>query len=170
MKYTKVTPKNLKVGDSVWFERTMEHGTVGSIDTQSDKFIVQWSNGYPSTERISNQQNGLLFEDTKENLEDVIEEYIKSICNKHEPEDTDDAVNPKHYDLFPEHGIQVRELMQVLCEKLDNKGYSGFLVSDYVQAMQYFLRWFDKGKEDDIKKGIWYMDKILKQLDQIKQG
>jgi len=93
--------------------------------------------------------------------EEQIKQYISAIDNKYNAED---AVNPKHYDLFPEHGIQVRELMQVLCDKLDKEDYSSFLVSDYVQAMQYFLRWFEKNGVEDIEKGVWYMNKIIEQL------
>lgn len=74
------------------------------------------------------------------------------------------AVNPSHYDLFPEYGIQVREVIGVLCDKLDKQGYSGLLVSDYVQAMQYFMRWMEKNGEEDIAKGIWFMNKIIEQL------
>ncbi len=98
----------------------------------------------------------------------TLNDYIKSIEDKYPVKR--DSINPKHYDLFPEYGIQVRELMQVLCNKLDTQGYSGFLVSDYVQAMQYFLRWFEKNGKEDVAKGVWYMNKIIQQLEELEKG
>ena len=100
--------------------------------------------------------------------EDTLQDYIQKIEEKY-PEEDRNAINPKHYDLFPEHGIQVRELMQVLCDKLDRQGFSGFLCSDYVQAMQYFLRWFEKNGIEDIEKGIWYMNKIIHQVQEMEK-
>lgn len=97
----------------------------------------------------------------------TLKDYIKAIEDKYPVER--DNINPKHYDLFPKHGIQVRELMQVLCDKLDRQGFSGFLCSDYVQAMQYFLRWFEKNGVEDIEKGIWYMNKIIKQVQEMEK-
>lgn len=95
----------------------------------------------------------------------TLRDYIKAIGDKYPVERNN--VNPVHYDLFPEYGIQVRELMEVLCNKLDRQGFSGFLCSDYVQAMQYFLRWFEKNGVEDIEKGIWYMNKIIKQVQEM---
>jgi hypothetical protein len=80
-----------------------------------------------------------------------------------EPEDFVNA--PKHYLLFPEKNIEVRDLMRVLASQLDSLGYSGMIVSDYVQAMQYFLRWHNKHGSEDLKKGVWYINKILGQLE-----
>lgn len=100
-------------------------------------------------------------------VERTLKDYIQSIEDKYPAERNN--INPKHYDLFPEHGIQVRELMQVLCDKLDRQGFSGFLCSDYVQAMQYFLRWFEKNGVEDIEKGIWYMNKIIKQVQEMEK-
>ena len=95
-------------------------------------------------------------------LNDIIQESVTLQANKIVEQRT--AINPSHYDLFPDQGIQVRELMQVLCTKLDAQGYGGFIASDYVQAMQYFLRFMEKNGVEDIKKGVWYMNKIIEQI------
>lgn len=127
-----------------------------SLDINNDSF---WANRYGPI-----QPTGLLTEEQKKQIKD----YIQKIEEKY-PEEERTAINPKHYDLFPEHGIQVRELMQVLCDKLDRQGFSGFLCSDYVQAMQYFLRWFEKNGVEDIEKGIFYMNKIIQQVQEMEK-
>lgn len=78
-----------------------------------------------------------------------------------------DTVNkPKHYMLFPEHNIEVRDLMKLLAAQLDYEGYSAMLISDYIQAMQYLLRWHNKNGVEDIKKAKWYLDKIIEELEE----
>lgn len=79
--------------------------------------------------------------------------------------DLHDPVNkPKHYVLIPEKGIEVRDLMKVLADQLDEKYYHGMLVSDYVQMMQYLLRWHRKNGLEDLEKAQWYLSKIIEQV------
>lgn len=107
---------------------------------------------------------------------DSLEKYYQSIAEKY-PEDSfdedydyyedEDVVNkPKHYMLFPEYGIEVRDLMILLANQLDDNGYSGILISDYIQAMQYLLRWHNKNGIEDIKKAQFYLNKIVEQLEE----
>lgn len=83
-------------------------------------------------------------------------------AEKAAPEKSFDAVQkPKHYQLFPEKGIEVRDLMIVLAQKMDSNGFTGIQVSDYIQAMQYFLRFMEKGGKEDLDKGVWYINKLI---------
>ena len=80
--------------------------------------------------------------------------------------DTDqfDAVEkPKHYMLFPESSIEVRDVITKLVEKMEDSSFKfqGMDYSDYVQAMQYFMRFMEKNGKEDLKKGIWYINKIV---------
>ena len=54
-----------------------------------------------------------------------------------------DTVNkPKHYMLFEDQGIEVRDVIAQLVQKMENSvkyGFSGMNISDYVQAMQYLM-------------------------------
>jgi len=89
-----------------------------------------------------------------------------------------DTVNkPKHYMLFsPEEigmrsaddkGIEVRDVI----EKLVNKVREGHAIpfwkeaplfeADYVQMMQYVMRYMDKNGVEDLKKARWYLDKMI---------
>lgn len=68
--------------------------------------------------------------------------------------------SPKHYMLFP--GIEVRDLMKRLVEKMVKSGsLTAMQMSDYVQAMQYFCRFMEKGGKEDLEKGVWYMNKVI---------
>ena len=76
-----------------------------------------------------------------------------------------DPVNkPKHYMLIPEKDIEVRDLMKVLADQLDEEYWHGMLVSDYVQMMQYLLRWHRKNGLEDLEKAQRYLSKIIEQV------
>ena len=105
--------------------------------------------------------------------QDEIKKYYDGLNKKYkedeQEEDLEDVVNkPKHYALWPEYSIEVRDLMKLLADQLDEKGYSGLLISDYIQAMQYLLRWHNKNGAEDIKKSVWYLNKMLEQLGDVE--
>lgn len=79
--------------------------------------------------------------------------------NQHDP-----VNKPNHYMLFPEKDIEVRDLMEVLADQLDEECYSGMLVSDYIQMMQYLLRWHRKNGIEDLEKSQWYLSRIIEQV------
>jgi len=78
---------------------------------------------------------------------------------------------PKHYMLFNketvvffadnEKGIEVRDVITQLVEKLQVDKDSGMFVADYVQLMQYLMRFMDKNGKEDLKKARWYLDKMI---------
>lgn len=79
---------------------------------------------------------------------------------------------PKHYMLFAwdelptgGYGIEVRDVIGKLLDKLaDNpKGefYSYQFAADYVQLLQYIMRFMDKNGQEDLKKARWYLDKMI---------
>ena len=75
-----------------------------------------------------------------------------------------DTVNkPKHYMLFEEQGIEVRDVIEKLVEKLTSENIPGntMFESDYVQMMQYLMRFMDKNGVEDLKKARWYLDKLI---------
>ena len=72
---------------------------------------------------------------------------------------------PKHYMLFEDKGIEVRHVLEKLVDKcyadgLATQGCSLF-ISDYVQLMQYLMRFMDKNGVEDLKKARWYLDKMI---------
>jgi hypothetical protein len=74
-----------------------------------------------------------------------------------------DTVNkPKHYMLFEEQGIEVRDVIAKLVEKIEEERLlSSMFTSDYVQMMQYGMRFMDKNGVEDLKKMRWYLDKLI---------
>lgn len=72
---------------------------------------------------------------------------------------------PKHYMLFEKEGIEVRDVIGKLLDKLaDNhkaEFYSYQFAADYVQLLQYIMRFMDKNGVEDLKKARWYLDKMI---------
>lgn len=81
-----------------------------------------------------------------------------------------DVVNkPKHYMLFEDKGIEVRDVLAKLvskirlgeCTTVPCNWDDGLFVSDYVQLMQYLMRFMDKNGLEDLKKARFYLDKLI---------
>ena len=118
-----------------------------------------------------------------------IDEYIERIgknemiteqgLNGTTAQDLYDVISkPKHYMLFEKqdivmaylagNGIEVRDVIAKLVQKLYQ--HSGLMFedkdnplfeSDYVQLMQYLMRFMDKNGVEDLKKARWYLDKMI---------
>jgi hypothetical protein len=84
----------------------------------------------------------------------------------------DDPINrPRHYLLFEDKGIEVRDVLEKLVNKIREgqnvpfwKGVPMF-ESDYVQMMQYGMRFMEKNGVEDLKKMRWYLDKMIEAYD-----
>jgi len=75
---------------------------------------------------------------------------------------------PKHYMLFEDKNIEVRDVIEKLVSKFGNQGFevnfplgAPLFESDYVQLMQYLMRFMDKNGVEDLKKARWYLDKMI---------
>jgi len=82
------------------------------------------------------------------------------------PSEYDTVNKPKHYMLFEEQGIEVRDVIEKLVEKFNgapipNYRFHPMFISDYVQMMQYLMRFSDKNGVEDLKKARWYLDKLI---------
>jgi hypothetical protein len=103
-----------------------------------------------------------------------IEEYMASLNIPMEERFNGTAAydvisKPKHYMLFDEYqikckaqenlGVEVRDVLEMLVLKLEPK--DGLFESDYVQLMQYLMRFMDKNGVEDLKKARWYLDKMI---------
>lgn len=100
-------------------------------------------------------------------LEEAIDDWIE----KGAPMNAYDTVSkPKHYMLFEDEGIEVRDVLEKLANKINEASadddypqfYSKPLFTpDYVQMMQYLMRFMDKNGVEDLKKARWYLDKLI---------
>ena len=81
----------------------------------------------------------------------------------------DPVEKPKHYMLFEEQGIEVRDVIKKLVNKFDTEElhdfYSHMFIADYVQMMQYGMRFMDKNGLEDLKKQRWYLDKMIEEYE-----
>jgi len=77
---------------------------------------------------------------------------------------------PKHYMLFEDQGIEVRHVIEKLVRKVQGQSLqtvphytkeATLFESDYVQLMQYLMRFMDKNGVEDLKKARWYLDKLI---------
>lgn len=81
----------------------------------------------------------------------------------------EDLVNkPKHYILA--EGLEVRDVLAALVAKITkasiHKVPGNYLFeSDYVQMMQYLMRFMDKNGKQDLEKARWYLDKLIAAYD-----
>ena len=76
----------------------------------------------------------------------------------------EDAVKqPSHYMLKP--GLEVRDVLELLVDKLQQTlpypGNTPLFESDYVQMMQYLMRFMDKNGKQDLEKARYYLDKLI---------
>jgi hypothetical protein len=74
---------------------------------------------------------------------------------------------PQHYMLFEEVGIEVRDVIAKLVDKMPAMyvTQAPLFISDYVQMMQYLMRFMDKNGVEDLKKARWYLDKLIDSYD-----
>ena len=116
-----------------------------------------YSNWVPFT-MYKNPQHGPI------TLKEAIDEWFEEGKGQTQEEFWYDTVHkPKHYMLFEEEGIEVRDVIEKLVNKIPpvSHSYGGLFVADYVQLMQYLMRFMDKNGVEDLKKARWYLDKLI---------
>jgi hypothetical protein len=97
-------------------------------------------------------------------LKEAIDDWFAKGANGVTQEDFwYDTVNkPKHYMLFEKEGIEVRDVIEKLVHKLDEAAFlTPLFASDYVQMMQYLMRFMDKNGVEDLKKAEFYLKKLI---------
>lgn len=80
-----------------------------------------------------------------------------------------DIVNkPKHYMLMD--NLEVRDVLAALVSKMRKPDdqvvpNNALFESDYVQMMQYLMRFMDKNGKQDLEKAQWYLKKLIDSYD-----
>lgn len=78
---------------------------------------------------------------------------------------THDPINkPSHYMLFPEQGIEFIDVRDVLIERL--KDFGPKQIDYWSRAFEYLARAGGKNGVEDIKKAKWYLDRLVKTLEE----
>lgn len=109
------------------------------------------------------------------NVKEVNLEYLKSLLNKEENEETqkpDMIVSPKHYQLFPEFNLEIKDINKRILDNMEESGFDITLYEGgwYQQSMQYFERFYLKNGIEDLKKGIQTMQFVIDSMEQRKKG
>jgi len=95
--------------------------------------------------------------DNCESPYDLLSEYTEETL-----EEKQDMVNsPKHYQLFPELNIEVKHVVAVLANRLGNNGYNGAFIGEFVQMLQYVLRFDEKNGKEDLEKGRNFLNSMI---------
>lgn len=120
---------------------------------------------------IDMAQNSLMKPTMKE-----VEEYMASLNIPMEQGFTqglngttayDIVSKPKHYMLFEKEGIEVRDVCgKLVCKIREGSNVpfwkdNNLFEADYVQLMQYLMRFMDKNGKEDLEKARWYLDKMI---------
>lgn len=71
---------------------------------------------------------------------------------------------------FEGQGIEVRDVIEKLVLKVQGQELktvphwtkeAALFEADYVQLMQYLMRFMDKNGKEDLEKARWYLDKLI---------
>lgn len=108
------------------------------------------------------------------NVKEVDLEYLKSLLNKKDTEETqktDMVVSPKHYQLFPEFNLEIKDINKRILDNMEESSFDITLYEAgwYQQSMQYFERFYLKNGIEDLKKGIQTMQFVIDSMEQRKK-
>lgn len=135
-----------KANDFLWPNGTL--CTVVRVDLPDDVYVKRYDNNEKWLAGLDE------FEPYVDPDEVVAGEPLKTV-------EFDPVNKPKHYQLLP--GVEVIDVLDALCDKLDKSSVWKFSAKDasyYAQAMGYLMRCMDKNGKQDIQKAIWYLQRL----------
>lgn len=68
---------------------------------------------------------------------------------------TDNVNSPAHY---TQGGIECIEAIKAACQGLN--GFEGYCTGN---AIKYMWRWKHKNKTEDVKKAVWYLNRLIQE-------
>lgn len=84
---------------------------------------------------------------------------IVLVNNEDTQEESSAVAKPSHYQILP--GIEVRDICNTLADQLGDKGFKGSFIGEYMQVMQYLMRFHKKNGLEDIKKAQYLLNKLV---------
>ena len=91
------------------------------------------------------------------------EEYAES------PAEFNAVTKPRHYRLFPELNIEVKDVVALLCNRLGTNGYNGAFIADFAQMLQYLMRFDEKNGKEDLEKANEFLGGMLEKYPDVQQ-
>ena len=96
-------------------------------------------------------------------LNDLIEEYSG------DTQEFNVVTKPRHYQLFPEFNIEVKDVVALLCNRLGTNGYNGAFIADFAQMLQYSMRFDEKNGKEDLEKAKEFLGGMLEKYPDVQQ-
>ena len=62
---------------------------------------------------------------------------------------------------YPSHYNKGKECIKIIKDFLSEEAFEGYLTGN---ALKYIYRWKDKGGHEDLKKAIWYINYLIKNI------
>ena len=81
------------------------------------------------------------------------------LVEKKETEESSAVAKPSHYQILP--NVEVRDICNTLADQLSDKGFKGSFIGEYMQVMQYLMRFHKKNGLEDIKKAQYLLNKLV---------
>jgi hypothetical protein len=78
------------------------------------------------------------------------------------------VTKPKHYQLFPELNIEVKDVVALLCNRLGTNGYNGAFIADFAQMLQYVMRFDEKNGLEDVQKAKYFIDRLVEEYPDVQ--
>lgn len=147
--------KELQVGKS-YIKRN------GGIITL-DNFFFEDKWPWKSKEGQSYLGTGKFYEDGVEDEDDLIEEYSGYT------QEFNVVTKPKHYQLFPELNIEVKDVVALLCNRLGTNGYNGAFIAGFAQMLQYLMRFDEKNGKEDLEKAKEFLGGMIAGYPDVQQ-
>ena len=91
----------------------------------------------------------------------LLEEYVEVNTSIKEQQEFNVVTKPKHYQLIPEKNIEVKHIVAVLADRLGTNGYNGAFIGDYVQLLQYLMRFDEKNGKEDLEKAKEFLSGMI---------
>jgi len=108
-------------------------------------------------------EDGYIYQNKNQCSDDLIEEHLYA------PEEFNAVTKPKHYQLFPEFGIEVKDVVALLCNRLGTNGYNGAFIADFAQMLQYVMRFDEKNGKEDLEKAKEFLGGMLESYPDVQQ-
>jgi hypothetical protein len=120
--------------------------------------MYPWRSGDVQDVEGAYTDSGAALSDGQQDDQDLVGEYVAPVIVTPE---FNVVTKPKHYQLFPDLNIEVKDVVALLCNRLGTSGYNGAFIADFAQMLQYFMRFPEKNGLEDIQKGQELTSKMI---------
>lgn len=76
--------------------------------------------------------------------------------------------NPKHYQLFEEFGLEIKDVNKRILDNIEKSDFDMTLyeASWWTQSSQYLLRFYEKGGVEDLKKCVQTLQFVIESMEE----